>query len=449
MESHFKYVFVACAAVFLVFGATLLAYGQTSLPIANLREQLRARYDIVALQNGIGLVPHQRQGDVRLIEVRDGVVAINGNPVTAREARQRLGKDADLIFRVTYLDASAQQELARPDADGPASQANPQENTDEAESATPERNQLRHGDVVRIGGSVNVARNERVDGDVVAIGGSADVDGEVTKDVSVIGGSLKLGPDAIVRGDVAVIGGSLDRSPGAQIYGKLNNVGVGEQFAFPRRPFRRSFAFWTPVARVGRLVGTLLRIALLILGGLLVVALGGQFIQRIADRSATEPLRAGLAGLLAEVLFVPLVITTIVVLAISIIGIPLLILVPFGMVLAGVLMFIGFTGIAYQVGRLASARFGIHRGSYATVALGVVLIVGITLIARLIALAGGLAFGMVVAGPLAAIGYLAEYIAWTMGIGALILAWRSTRQPAAPAPAAAIVAPAGGQTQPG
>jgi hypothetical protein len=78
-------------------------------------------------------------------------------------------------------------------------------------------------------------------------------------------------------------------------------------------------------------------------------------------------------------------------------------------------------------------RFGIKRGPYASVALGVVVVVAITLVARLIALAGGFVLGLTVAGPLTAVGYLAEYAAWTVGIGAVVLTWLSTRRRGAPA----------------
>jgi len=40
--------------------------------VAGLRDQLRPRYDIVALQGGVGLVPRTPNRDIRLIEVRDG-----------------------------------------------------------------------------------------------------------------------------------------------------------------------------------------------------------------------------------------------------------------------------------------------------------------------------------------------------------------------------------------
>jgi hypothetical protein len=430
MTTRLRYVVVACA-VLLTFSAAMFVLGQTSPNITNLRDQLRQRYDVVTLRDGLGLVPHQRNSDIRLIEIRNGGIAINGDTVTAREARERLGQDAELILRVTYLDASAQRELARANSAATGSQADTGENANEPEPTQSGRTQTHRGDLVRIGGGVTVGRDEVIDGDVVAICGSADIDGEVTREVTVVGGSLNLGPDAIVRGDVAVVGGTLTRSPSARTYGKVENVGFGAQFPLNRR-FARGFSFRRPFSQVGGLLGTALRMTLLILSALVVVALGGRLVESIANRAATDPLRSGLVGLLTEVLFLPLLIITIVVLAVSIVGIPLLLLVPFAMVLIVVLMLVGFVGIACQVGRFVSDRFGIKRGPYASVALGIVVVVGITVLARIIALAGGLVFGLVVAGSLAAVGYFVEYAAWTIGLGAVILTWLDNHRRGAP-----------------
>jgi hypothetical protein len=441
MNTRLKYLVVVCA-VLLTFSGAMFVLGQTSSNITNLRDQLRQRYDVVALRDGVGLVPHQRNSDIRLIEIRNGVVAINGDALTAREARERLGPDAELILRVTYLDAAAQRELARADSAATGSQAGTGENANEPEPTQPGRTQTHRGDLVRIGGSVSVGRDEVVDGDVVAIGGSADIDGEVVREVTVVGGSLNLGPGSIVRGDVTVVGGTLTRSPSARTLGKVDNVGFGAQFPFNRR-FARGFPYRRPFSEIGGLLGTALRMTLLILSALVVVALGGRLVESIANRAATEPLRSGLVGLLAEVLFLPLLIITIVVLAVSVVGIPLLLLVPFGMVLVVVLMLVGFAGVAYQVGRFVSNRFGIRRGSYVSVAVGIVVVIGITLFARIISLAGGLVFGLVVAGSLAAVGYLVEYLAWTIGLGAVILTWLDTRRRGAPPVAG--VAPTSGE----
>jgi hypothetical protein len=120
------------------------------------------------------------------------------------------------------------------------------------------------------------------------------------------------------------------------------------------------------------------------------------------------------------VLFVPLLVVTIVILAISIIGIPLILLVPFGVLLVVLVAIVGFTGVAYYVGSFLAGRFGwTERGSYVAVLMGVLAIALITLVARATAIVGGGLFAV----PLTFVGYLVEYLAWTLGFGAAILAW--------------------------
>ncbi len=116
-----KYALIACAGLFAL-GVALLLHGQSSPNgpnVASLRQELRAHYNIVALQDELALVPIQRNADIKIIEIRDGSISINGTALPAREARQRLGRDADLIFRVTYLDPAAQRDLARVDSAAP------------------------------------------------------------------------------------------------------------------------------------------------------------------------------------------------------------------------------------------------------------------------------------------------------------------------------------------
>jgi len=215
------------------------------------------------------------------------------------------------------------------------------------------------------------------------------------------------------------------------VLGKVNEVGidVNGQTIPPYRINARNLIFGTLASRVGNLTATIARVLMFMLFVLIVTAVGQRPVQQIAARIAAEPLRAGLVGLLAEILFLPVLVVTIIALVISIIGIPLLILVPFGIVLIGVVMLVGFTATALIAGGWILERFGrTERNPYLVVATGLVAIAGLTLIGRLFALAVG-GFGA----PLFFVGYLIEYLAWTIGFGAAILAWlHMRRSPAAP-----------------
>jgi hypothetical protein len=408
----------AMLALLLAVVLAPIVHAQVPGDAAELRDRLRQRYDIVALQNGIGLVPREPNDRIGIIQVRDGAVAINGQEVTGGELRERLGADADLVLRVSYMDDAGQRQLV---ADAPAVPTATTPETPGQQPTTPRR--VRQEEIVRVGGSIRVERDEFIERDVVVVMGSATIDGEVGGEVTVVMGSLTLGPEAIVHGEVTVIGGSVTRSPTARIDGGLHNVGLGGpgwQTGALGDAVRDTF-LW----RVGGLAGTVLRVVLILLLALVVVAFGPGVVARIADHTAVDPVRAGLVGFFAELLFFPLVVVTIVVLAISIIGIPLLVLVPFGILLALVVLLVGFTGVAYQVGRTLHARFGWSgRGEYASVALGVLVIGGVTVLARSAALIGGDLFGF----PLAALGFAVEYVAWTIGFGAAILVWLRSRR---------------------
>jgi hypothetical protein len=410
--------------------------------IAALRARLQARYDLLTLQDGVALVPRQPDRDIRIIQIRNGSVALNGIELTGAELRSRLGADADLVLRVSYLDAAGLRTLAPSAAPAP-----PSAPTAPAPPAAPEviappvpplpdlpepstRRVRRGGDMVRIIGNVRVERDERIEGDVVAVLGNAYIDGEVTGEVTVVMGSAYLGPEAVVRDNVTVVGGRLNRSPGAQIEGTVDNIGIGgtvgpEVWSIPAL---MGGAF---LGRIGSFAGTLLRVGLLALLALVVMAFGRATIERIANFTAVDPVRAGLVGFFAQVAFFPVLVITCIVLAVSIIGIPLLLLVPFGIFLMLIVLLVGFTGVAYQVGRYLNARFGWNeRGAYGTVLLGVLMIAALTLIARAAAVAGGsfLTF------PISAVGFLIEYAAWTLGFGAAILAWMQRRQRQTPPP---------------
>jgi hypothetical protein len=242
-----------------------------------------------------------------------------------------------------------------------------------------------------------------------------------------------------VQGDAVSIGGGLNRDPGAHIGGKVVDMG-GFNFDFgPLRGGRRTSRFLFPFgfpffgATMGpvALMSTLARVIMLCALTSLVVLVGRQYVERAGARAAAEPIKAGAIGLLAQLLFIPLLVITILVLVVTIIGIPLLVLIPFALLALAVIGLVGFTAVASNLGRLVSQRFDwSERNPYLAVVTGIVLLVSPVLIARLIGLAGVLPFPII--GTLAFLGFLAEYVAWTVGFGAVALLRFTRSQTAAP-----------------
>jgi len=407
----------------LIVLAVLVAAAQGDAD--SVRVRLERRFDILPIAGGVVLTPRFRT-EVRSVEITDSTIAIDGNPVTGAELRKRLGDDADAVLQASYLDAAGRRTLGGVPAAPAAKQAVPAPPAPAPVPPVPEVQNdrprtIRRDDIVRIGGSVEVRSDEHVTGDVVAIGGSARVDGRVDGEVVVIGGSLYLGPNAVIRNDVVAVGGGIQRDPGAVINGRMQEVGFDAIFGPTSGP-GQAWARWNPMGAFfpfARFMGTLVRVGLLMLLAGLVILVARTPVEQIADRAAAEPVKAWVIGFLAEILFVPILVLTIVVLAISIIGIPLLLLVPVAIVAMMVVFLVGFTGVAFQVGRLLQGRFdSLSQRPYVTTLAGIVLILSPLIVARLLGLAGAGGFlgWLLVVG-----GFVAEYVAWTTGLGAAML----------------------------
>jgi hypothetical protein len=411
---------------------------------AALRQQIEQRFDVLPLRTGMALQPRSPQAGIKTIEISDGTIAIDGVLATGAELRSRLGADADLVIQLSYLDQAGRQALfgtaapagpqppATPPAAPPPPSVEPPPAPPPPEPPAAGRRDTRRGDRVRIGGGVTVEAGEIVFGDAVAIGGTARVDGEVRGDVVSVGGSVVLGPRAVVTNDVVVVGGRLERDPSARIDGEVNEVGMGpvdlSNWSWGGfrpdgfRPFGSAFAL---LATVGRIVFLSLLAAL-------VVLLAREHIEGVSTRAAAEPLKAGAIGVLSQLLFLPALITTIVLLVVTIVGIPLLALVPFAILGLLLVALVGFTAVAYRVGAWALSRIDWGpRGPYASTIAGIVVLAAPLLLARLLGLVGG---GLLVpiTFALMAIGFVLEYLAWTVGFGAVALSRLGRRPPAEP-----------------
>jgi hypothetical protein len=440
---------------------------------ASLRASVERRFDVLPLRDGIALRPKSSTVRVRSIEIANGIIALDGRPVTGAELRTALGNDADLVLSLSYLSEDERRALSAP-AGGAAAQALPPSSTNPSAPSNsgapaastpapapdvpavappapappaPRRGNGRRirssdDDRVNIGGSVTVREGEVVNGDVVAVGGSASVDGEVHGAVVSIGGNVTLGPNASVDEDVVTVGGRLTRDPASRVAGKISEIGLGNIDFTPWR-FGRMWSVGSMFGSAFALAGTVLRLVILCLFCALVVLLGGSYAERAGVRAAQEPVKSWAIGFLAQLLFLPILVIGSVLLAITIIGIPLLfILVPLTLVGVCVVALVGFTGVARYVGHEVSARMNwVETSPYATTIVGIVVILTPLLLARLLGLAGGLvgpiAFGVAI------IGLCVEYLAWTIGFGAMALTRFSPQAPpAAPVVVSGPVVPA-------
>lgn len=77
------------------------------------------------------------------------------------------------------------------------------------------------GNLFVFGGNAALEEGSLVDGDVVLLGGNVKINGTIDGEVVAMGGLVSLEPSAVVEGDVSIIAGHLDRSPGAQVYGDV------------------------------------------------------------------------------------------------------------------------------------------------------------------------------------------------------------------------------------
>jgi hypothetical protein len=411
-----------------------------------LREQLERKYDLVPLTDGVGLRPKAR-GDVRLVEVTAGTILVNGAVVSGRELRDRLGADADAVLRLSYLSADELREIAAPPAPAPPAPAPPApdpplERTPSEPRPEREWGRRSHGDRIRIFGNVSVDRDEEITGQAVAVFGSVRVDGKVGDQVVAVFGSVVLGNNAVVGGDVVSVGGRVIRNPGAEARGGVTEVALTDSwFPIHVRPWGPDWEgapFFFSFGAVPRLIGTGMRLSLLLLFTGLALLVARRSVDASAERVAENPLKTTVIGLVAEVLALPVLVLTAIVLSISIVGIPLLLLLPF-VVLALILMaLIGFTGTAAAVGNAVQRRYAPGAQTpYMAVVVGLLVILSPVILGRLLAVVGWPVTPVSVL--LVAVGFTLELLAWASGFGAMLghafSGWQARR------PRRGIVAP--------
>jgi len=430
----------------------------------DLGNRIHARFRVWVEDESIRLRPVEGDPAIRSIELEDGEeeVAVNGKAFTADELRAFLGKDGELIAELAALDDDERRAAlgldeggasVRVQADGsaPAAPAEPAAPSDPATSGglpippIPPVPGLGHirvesegddrvsfgrsieigpeettGDAVCIGCSITVLGE--VAGDAVAVGGSVHVEGSghVNGNAVGVGGKVRLDTGATVEGDAVAVGGSVQVEEGATVEGQKSTVGWGSGWkGHESNGVDLGWPFWFD-SDFGEVFWSLLRAFFLLMLCCIAVLVARGPMEHTSRRLTEEPWKAVFAGLLTQLLFFPVLLFVTVILAVSIVGIPLLILVPVAVLALLVATLLGFASVAQSLGRWAGERFGWNLTEpFLPVVVGVALIQGVTVLARIVGLPGG--FLGLVAFTLVALGFFLKYAAWTMGLGAMTL----------------------------
>ena len=281
--------------------------------------------------------------------------------------------------------------------------------------------------VVAIAG--NASATGPVGDAVVAIFGDVYVDAEVGHDVVAMMGNVKLGPNAVVHGELVSVGGAITRDPAAVVHGPQQQISFGQNFGrleWLKPWFENALLYGRPLAFESSLAWAWWLAAGFLALYVLLAVMFDQGMQRCVTTLEEKPAQTVLASVLA-VLFAPVLIM---ILAVTVVGIPIVPFLLLGLFCAGLF---GKAAVLATIGRRITRFTGI--GAFGHVAFA-------TLI-------GGLIVLLLYVVPV--FGFIAFNLIGVLGLGVvvytLMLAMRSNHAavaaPAASMPGAPGVAAAG------
>lgn len=459
----------ACALVWLwgLLGAAAALAAPFGVPddtAEALVAKLQERYEVIELSRGYVVRP--RDGArFELIEVEEQGVLVDGRRYDLDGLREIVGDDAEILYALagdvaaleTWVDLrreaeEQQRQAAQELEESIRRQAGELERLDRRRleqigqdlgrerrrrsrtvrsetrvslfsSLTVEDNESAR-DVVVILGPLDVRGEVR--GDSVVVLGSAEITGRLEGQLTVVGGNVSIGREAVIEGDVNCVGGAIHSAPGAEIEGEITEVSMApfsvDLPGFDFEGWELDWPFGRRNHRGLELAGTVFNTALLAILILLTVGVARRRVSSVAERARTEPWKSGLIGFVVEVLIAPVVILISLLLVLSIVGIPVLVvLLPLTLLVILILFFLGYAGVAVAVGNsLRGRRSEVRRLSpYLAVLVGLVLIQSWHILGEGLAFAGGLV--RLTGYLLILFGFFLKYLAWTVGLGAVML----------------------------
>jgi len=203
-----------------------------------------------------------------------------------------------------------------------------------------EKGEVYHDDVICIGGTATI--EGKVEGDVAVIGGSLDFSGEA-RDVVVMGGKGTIRSGSVIHGDLIHMMGDFKRDPGVTVHGQSIDVASH----LPPRLQRLLSRGLLGIIVVLRLVSLIISLIVIFL----IVLIAPERVERMSEALEPRwPASIGF-GILGYVVFIVLAI----ILAITLIGIPVAVLLGLAVWVLGLM---GIAAIMASLGR----RVGLGTG---------------------------------------------------------------------------------------
>ncbi len=283
-----------------------------------------------------------------------------------------------------------------------------------------------NGDLVVFGGNVTIEEDASLRGNLVVIGGTIKSSGETKGDVVVVGGQVNLEKSAVVTGDLVTVGGQLEQAEGAVIEGDIvNNVAPNVVLPDGRIPaevpppqVNPGFGLFLNSAKV------LFRAIVVALLAMLVTMFLQPQIERVGQAITKQPLMSGGVGLLT-VLGAPAAIFIVaLVMAVTLILIPVAVVVLLlGALTIALAWLFGMIALGQEVGDRFTQSINQNWTPVLSAGFGTFLLM----------LVGG------IIGEIPCVGWLASALIGLLGIGGVAITWFGSRS--APVPAVTAYAP--------
>ena len=272
---------------------------------------------------------------------------------------------------------------------------------------------VKKDDFVRIGGKIRIEDYQLVQGDVVSVAGGVKIDGKVRGDVVCVVGNIDLGPSAVVNGDVVCVIGNLSKDKKARVRGETVTIGSGiggDGFSLP------GVAFFPFGGGIFRVIVKVARFTVLFLLLLIVFYFIPERMKKSSSYVSGSFLKSLGVGVLIIFFGSIVILIAAIILAITIIGIPLSLLL-FLSYLA--LLVVCYFVAALALGNIVAEKVQVARNSiYLRGLIGLFILELAGLLSSLMSMVPVFTFVRI---PIGIIGKFIVFLALLVGVGAFVL----------------------------